>query len=242
MSFFFPPPPPFVGGAQPYAARPLNPSLEGVASSPPPFRLGGPIALIAEGVALAQPSTWPYLFLGQAQPYEGSQLAPFQTAVKVDNPPFSDASETSRVQATIVAPWQPAAWPYAFFGGWQPYTVAKLNPSITSSPINNPPFTQGGRTAGAQASVVAQAQPAAWSYEFLGSQQPYGPRVLNASLLAVIVNNPPFDRRARETMIQIVAQSQPPMWPYDFISRQPYAQAEFRVSFSYQIGRGLIIT
>jgi hypothetical protein len=243
VSIFFPPPPPFVGGAQPYAPSPLDPLIEAATVNPPPGTLGGPVAIAASLVAQAQPPIWPYECFGAAQPYATRMLNAALTAVEVDSPPFSQTGGPVAGTAEVVAQAQPPIWPYVFIGSWQPYAPAKLDPQIANAPTNNPPFSDFARMAALQALTVAQAQPPLWSYEFFAAAQPYAARTLNPSVTAVTVNNPPFDRRQREQMVESAANAQPPAWPFQFLGgKQPYAGSSPKIAFSYQVGRGFIIT
>jgi hypothetical protein len=106
----------FTGGrAQPYDSRKSAPGIPGQSGDPPPFTLGGPLALKMEGVAVNQPAwsytAWPYVFAGNRQPYMARQLPAALLAVTVSPFPFSHRGRTAQ-QATIRDAWNPP--PYDF--------------------------------------------------------------------------------------------------------------------------------
>lgn len=148
--------------------------------------------------------------------------AGIQGIIVVTYTPPTQLSLATIAIAAIIAAWQTIA-PYPFVGGQQPYAGALLNPALSGVQANNPPFQQPERTAQQQAIEIRAAQPDPWVYSFEGNAQPYQGRTLNPFIIRNEVDNPPFDRRAPETLVSVTQQWQPSVWPYYFIGgQQPY--------------------
>jgi len=235
VAIFFPPPPPFMGGAQPHAPRELPPSITAVPVNNPPFTQGGPIAVIAEVVAIGQPNPWQYVFAGPVagrQPYGPRQLNPSITAVPVNNPPFTYGGPIALL-AEEAAIAQPDPWTYNFAGATQPFTPKKNSPGIPGQSADPPPFTHRGLVP-ATAEEIALTQPDPWTYNFAGGWQPFQPRRLPASITAVPVNDPPFGSRGSAQLASIIAQAQPDPWVYAFMGGwQPFTPRKVTVSVTY---------
>jgi hypothetical protein len=96
--------------AQPYGARSISPAIPGQSTDPPPFALGGPGVLKMEMVAVNQIDwsviAWPYLFLGNRQPYAPRLLPAASGAVAVSSVPSTHRERTAIFQA-IRAAWNP---------------------------------------------------------------------------------------------------------------------------------------
>jgi hypothetical protein len=227
MSIYYFPPPPFMGGAQPHAPRVLPPPISAVEVDNPPSTFGGPVVLALELAAITQPDPWSYNFLGGRQPFEPKKLSPGIPGQDVDNPPFSNRAATPQ-QNTVVSITQPDPWVYLFHGSRQPFAPRNIAPGVPGQSIDNPPSTFGGPVVLAL-ELAAIAQPDPWTYNFLGSAQPYGPRLLGPQIPGRDVDNPPFTLGGPLALkLQAVAVSQPDWssaaWPYTFMGgRQPYA-------------------
>src|SRR5229473_4712168 len=133
---FHPPTPPlFIGGRQPYEPKRLPPSQLDAPASNPPFRYGGPVAVLAAIVSIVQPDPWTYAFAGSGgsgrQPYGQNQLNPSLLAVSVDNPPFTTGGPIAP-KAEIVGLHQPDPWSFGSLGpdnsGRQPYGNRQNSP------------------------------------------------------------------------------------------------------------------
>lgn len=198
----------FMGGLQPYTNVTLPPVLAGVQINNPPFTYGGPYALKAEGVAIAQPDPWTYNFTGNSQPYMGRQLPANLLDVPVNNPPFTYGGPIVGLMVPVEIAQPP--WPYTFIGGGQPYQPTLLSPAYTNVVVNNPPFTYGGPIA-PNAVVVSDAQPNPWTYTFMGGPQPFAPALLPGSTFN-IVDNPPFNRRRRMQVDVLISFAWIPYW------------------------------
>jgi hypothetical protein len=153
----------FIRSAQPYGQRQLSPGIPGQDVDKPPIsQLGGPYALKAEAVAIAQPDPWTYSFFGGRAPFEPKKLSPGIPGQDVDNPPFTYGGPLAlKLQGVMVnqPDWSLAAWPYVFMGNRQPYIGQLLAPAITAVQVNTPPFTQFERTAAAAAIRAAWNPP-----------------------------------------------------------------------------------
>ncbi len=126
--------------------------------------------------------------------------------------------------------------------GAQPYAPNKLPPSIIAVPVNNPPFKQQGRSQAVVSETATIAQPDPWQYNNLlgGLQglQPYGARQLPPSVMAVPVNNPPFENPSRTAALlaTTVAAWQPAYdpWQYNYLGgrqgEQPYGNRQLTPS------------
>lgn len=167
-------------------ARNLSPALlAAVASDNPPFTQPGRGAWLPTVLAAWQPP--------DPQPIQRGPLSPGIPGQSVDQPPYLHSERT--VAAGIVrSVSQPDAWTYTFAGGWQPYAPAKLNPSVTAVPENNPPFAHPERNAVANL-VRSVSQPDPWTYTFVGGGQPFAPRTLPLVVTAVRVDEPPYSQR-----------------------------------------------
>lgn len=223
----------FLGSRAPFVPSHLPPSISQQPVNNPPFTYPGrdPAHLVANEVYQWQPSPWPYDF-NQSQPYDQRKLNPALTGIAVNNPPFtSPGREPEHLVANEIYQWQPAAWPYIFSGGWQPYAQLKLNPSITAVTANNPPFTQLEHRP-AFASIKVQWQPDPWLYSPVGGAQPYTKRPLPPSTLNVAINNPPFQHRGRWAgLVNVEYQWQPDPWPPYFTGGwQPYSARQLEPS------------
>lgn len=225
----------FLGGAQPYAAKKLNPSQIAVQVDDPPFahreRTPQQNRLITQA---SQPDPWVYNTLGDGAvgPYMPSRLAGPVKGVQLDNPPFSQRNLDRG--SIVVQAWQPDPWVYNYagpVGGTQPYAPRKLPPQIILIPADPPPIQHPGRTVQQTAIAVQAAQPDPWVFTYAGpagGTQPYAPKQLNPSISAVPEDNPPFRHSARTPQVNVpVAQWQPEIWPYVFTGagatyRQPY--------------------
>jgi hypothetical protein len=227
MAMFYPPPPPFMGGRQPHAPSQLPAGLVAVSADQPPVTLGGPFALLAEVVQIAQPDPWTYSFMGRSQPFGARQLSPGVPGQSKDPPPFSHASRGARF-AGLVAAWQPDPWIYAGLGARQAYMGRQISPGIPGQSINDPPHTLGGPIA-LRAEAVSIAQPDPWVYAFMGQLQPFGKRTLSPGVPGQSADSPPFTSGGPLAIkLQQAAFSSPDWngttWPYLFIGRtQPYA-------------------
>lgn len=218
MAIFHLPPVQSTGGAQPYGNIAKFRDESGQVVNTPPFRYGGPVAVVAAIIATLQPNPWVYGYNGTgagAQPYGPRQLNPAIIAVPEDNPPF-DYDGPVAGQAEVIGLWQPDPYLYQFFGGRQPFAPSRLNPTALDVEVNNPPFNP--RAAQQKATPVAIAQPDPWVYNFIGSQ-PYG----HILLVVFRPEAPPVDSRGAAIRASIVTASQPNPWVYNFQGRQPYA-------------------
>lgn len=169
MGIYQPPPPVFSGGAQPYQGRKLNPSIEAVAVNNPPFLYPGRTAQYAALVLLSQPPA-PNAFEGGWQPLAPRQLNASLTAVAVNNPPFQQYGRWAGEQSIVLASQVPVPV-------WQkPYQIAAVFQSVAV--VTQVPWTPRWLPG-----VLAAHQP--------GPGLPQLPRLLNASLTAVEVDNPP---------------------------------------------------
>lgn len=213
----------FMGQQQPYEMGRLPPSLTDVPVNNPPFqhpeRWAG-LNAIKQGW---QPDPWPPIYMGGSGPYLSIRLNPSIHGIARNDPPFQYVGRWVGYPS-IEAQWLPPDWPFVFMGGRQAYEPAKLNPSLTAVPENNPPFRYPGLTPAQVAIVITQWQPDPWPAVFMGGRQAYTPRLLPASQTAVPEDNPPFrhpERWAGISAIKIPWQPDP--WPVVFVGgKQAY--------------------
>jgi hypothetical protein len=113
--------------------------------------------------------------------------------------------------------------PPPMIGGAQPYGPATLSPSITAVEVDTPPFTDGGPVP-LPASVVAVAQPNAWTYCYLGAAQPFGPRTLSPRIPGQSVDLPPSCHPGRSAQTaSLISLAQPDPWTFSFFgTSQPF--------------------
>lgn len=124
----------FIGSAQPYAPKRLNPVITAVQVDDPPFLdTGRNVEQTAIELALSQPDPWTYNFMGGLGPFLPRKLQPGTPGSSVDNPPFRMAGRLPQTTSTQWQ-WQPEVWPYAFMGARQPYQRGSLPPQITAVP------------------------------------------------------------------------------------------------------------
>lgn len=227
MGIYYQPPPPFMGGGQPHAPARLPAAVLAFVPSGLPFTYGGPIAIKAAIVAIAQPNPWTYIFLGGSQPYARPPLPPAITAVRVDNPPFCDGGPVP-LPASIVAMAQPNPWTWSFMGRQQPFGARQLSPAIPGQSADPPPVSHPGRSALA-AQIVTTWQPNPWTWSFMGRRQPFERAELSPGLPGLSTDAPPFTFGGPYVLkAEIVAIAQPEpwsytAWPYRFMgNRQPY--------------------
>lgn len=137
--------------------------------------------------------------------------------------PYIPVRNATIVIGLAVAAAAAAPWPYAFFGGQQPYAAKKNAPSLIESVVNDPPFQYPGRTVQQTAIAVQQWQPTDWPYAFMGNAQPYmGPRI-NPDTASVQANDPPFDMRRGANLDAIISLWQPDPYVPTFMGRwQPF--------------------
>lgn len=131
------------------------PTVGPVPDAPPIW--GTQQAIRAEILQLSQPSIWPYISMGAAQPYTPRKLAPQITAVRVDDPPFNgrlfqpyiaDATPFQQVKIRIIQAGAAAAQQSVFsriLQSWQPELLPPqrprlLPPQITAVQVDDPPF------------------------------------------------------------------------------------------------------
>src|SRR5690349_1636793 len=119
MGIFRQPPSPFMGGGQPHGPRKLPIAVTAVPANNPPFTVGGPFAIKAATVAIAQPNQWTYSFLGATQPFGSRELQPGLPGQSVNAPLFIHPARRPS-QAMLVTIWQPNPWTYSFMGAAQP--------------------------------------------------------------------------------------------------------------------------
>lgn len=222
-------PPVFIGGRQAYEPRKLNPAITAVPEDNPPFRHPELLQSTRSVTQSWQPDIWPFWFTGGRQPYSARQLDGHTIGVPQDDPPFSHPSRATWMPS-ITWQWQPdpwpPPWPFVFMGGRQAYAPARLHPSITDVPVNNPPFSHPARSPGMPA-VTFSWQPDIWPQVFMGGRQAYDPRRLPPPALGVPAENPPFQHPGRWAgLVSIERQWLPPDWPVVFSGAlQPYAPA-----------------
>jgi hypothetical protein len=223
MPFFFPPPPVFVGGAQPYTPAKLDPGIPGQSVDRAPASYEGRVEpTLGETAALAQPSSWPFIFLGAAggsgrQPY-APRTGPPSTLI-VPDPPFRHYGRRPEWMAITATAAQPADWPFVFVGaagggGQQPYGPRTSPPSLLIVP--DPPFRHAMRRAEWMATVAMIAQPASWPFVFINAQSraPYAGPLLAPGTPGQSVDNPPFGEPDVWELAPIVRAWQPPdPWP-----------------------------
>ncbi len=191
---------------------------------------GGPFTLMLQLVAVNQPEwsfkAWPATFMGGRQAYAPSTLPPGFPGFSADPPPFSDGGPVA-LPASIVAMLQPNPWTYSFAGGRQPFDPRKLPPALSAVPANDPPFTRGGPVA-IKSELFMLAQPNPWTYTFMGSAQPFGPKRRSSAIPGQSINNPPFTLGGPFALkLEAIAINQPgwsyTAWPYTFMGRRgPY--------------------
>jgi hypothetical protein len=137
------------------------------------------------------------------------------TQVAGNPPPFSDFSRApaGMVQDTI-AQWQ--TWPtdpsfFVFEGRLQPFEPRRLLPTVLAVPVNNPQPNRR-QVDNAMAAVAAwQRWPDDPSFfVFEGRSQPFDPRRLPPSFMAVPVNNPIPNRDVLDNTIATLAAWTPP--------------------------------
>jgi hypothetical protein len=208
------------GGRQPYEQRKLPPSFASVQVDNPPFTYGGPIALRASIVAIAQASPnnytpWQYQFVGGPQPYQPRRL--IFALPRVDAPPPIPPGGGTAVTASVTATNQPSAWPYLFTGGQQPYAPTRLNPA------NEAGFRVD---AGIFIPQFVEWKAPGRSYHFMGGWQPFAPKPpLNPTQLNIKTDLPPFSYAGRTLGIlqETAYLNQPSAWPFVFGgAKQPY--------------------
>jgi hypothetical protein len=241
MGVYYQPPPPFMGGGPPRVAREHAPAVTAVRVDDPPFKRGGPVAVLASVVASNWPSwsvfAWPYVFVSQSgQPYGERQLTPGIPGQSIHNPPFSLGGPYAlKALATAIA--QPDPWTYSFMGDRQPFGPKRRSSAIPGQSINDPPFTLGGPYA-LKALAVAIAQPNPWTFTFLGSSQPFGPKRRSSAIPGQSADPPPFTLGGPYALkLEAVAVNQPAWsytaWPYVFMgNRQPYAPRVIPAGFA----------
>ena len=186
----------------------------------PPFRCGGPVALLAEAVGIAQPDPWTYAFFGALQPFAAKTLSPQLAAVSANNPPFSVGGPVV-LPASLAEIAQPDSWTFSFLGAQQPFGARTLSPGIPGQSLQPPPYDHAGRSA-LMASLVSVWQPDPWSYTFDGAQQPFAPRVL--PYVVTNISQPPFSDAGRGAIAaQLIALTQPDPRTYSFFgTSQPF--------------------
>jgi hypothetical protein len=203
----------------------LPPAITAVRVDNPPTNIGGPVALKALLVALAQPNPWTYTYAGR-QPYELDKLAPGVPGQSINDPLFVHPGRTA-LATELVRIWQPDPWTYTF-AGRQPYELDKMAPGVPGQSIDRPPTMLGGPVA-LKALAAAMAQPDPWTYTYPGRTQPFGPPRLAPGIPGLSVNNPPTALGGPLTLPQaLVAFNQAdwsnrPPWPWLMTGgRQPY--------------------
>lgn len=228
MAIFHFPPAVSTGANQPYGTKARDREESGQQVDNPPFRYGGPVAVVAAIVAMVQPNPWTYSYTGAAsgaQPYGQRQLNPSITAVPANEPPYQAPGRSAQQAAIAATLTQPDPWVYGF-AGRQPYEPRKLSPGIPGQSVDPPPPVSVGDTAAQNAIITSIAQPNPWVWIFNGAvagRQPYGPRQLNATVTAVQVDTPPFDRRSAQQRATVAALTQPDPWVYNYgRGYQPY--------------------
>lgn len=172
----------FTGGRQPYDQRKLNSAITAITVNNPPFTYPGrdPSHIVANEIYQWQPSSWPYAFTGQRQPYDQRKLNPAITAVPGNNPPFRTPEQSPVTLSIKSTEWTPDPWIYSPPGSSQPYAPSRLNPVTLDVEIDNPPFQYPGRWSGL-VNVEYQWQPDPWPAIFMGGREPYSFRQLTPS-------------------------------------------------------------
>lgn len=225
MPFFYPPPPPFLGAAQPYAPPKLAPPITNVPADQPPTTLGGPVALKALAVAIAQPNPWTYTYFGEQQPFGPLQASPGVPGQSVDRPPVSHPSR-GVLAAELVTLWQPDPWTYNETSR-QPFEPRKLSPGVPGQSLDAPPPSFAGPLA-IKHELAWLSVPDPWVYLFAGGREPFEPRKRSPGVPGASINTPPTALGGPYALqASIVASNQPDWstkaWPYRFLGNlQPY--------------------
>ncbi len=212
----------FDGRRQPYAGRQLPPDIASITADNPPVGRSVRQSALNATVWQWRAADWPSVFLGGWQPYQNHKLNPSITPVVIDAPVPQQEGRNPQQQAIIVAAAQPDPWVYVPRGGWQPYAGRKLPPSLLSITVDNPPIGLSVRRERFN-EIVWQWRATDWPVVFAGGRQAYAKRVLQPSLINVIMNNPPFlhPGRLAQTVIEI-SYWQPTPWPTVFMGAGPY--------------------
>ena len=176
----------------PTLSNKLPPQITAVRVDNPPFSIRLPIH-------------WPLWQTIDPLPSLGAKLVQSGAAVVVSNP------SGSMVLRIVVVPPPPL-----------PQQSMKIAAILAVAATNDPPFTHRERFQAQLQGSVAQSQPDGWVYSFQGGRQPYEPLRLNAGLLGVRVDNPPFTHRGRAVVAAtITTMAQPPDPPPFMGGRQP---------------------
>jgi hypothetical protein len=178
----------FFGGGQPYAPLRQSPGIPGLDRDPPPLDRRTLQNLYAQPSYQSDP--WSAMFGGGLAPYQPKILNAQSVFVEVDNPPFEQSGPVAEI-ALVTSLAQPDPWSYALVGGAQPYTPRTLPPSITAVEVDAPPNALAGGPYALTVESIALSQPDVWAYAFDGNAQPYGYGLLDPTLSAVRVDNPP---------------------------------------------------
>ncbi|MES2671635.1 MAG: hypothetical protein V4673_14625 [Pseudomonadota bacterium] len=218
MGIFSYAPPPLMGGRQPHQPRRLPVAVTAVPAEQPPFSDGGPVPLPASVIAINQPPTWTYSFMGNRQPFGARQLSPGIPGQSINLPPVLHEGR-GVLLVEITAIWQPNPWTYSFMGGAQPFGPKRLSSGIPGQSADPPPVTQGGGPYALKLEGVAVNQSdwssKAWPFVFMGNRQPYAQRLLPPSFASVVVSPFPFSHRGRMSVVMAIrAAWNPP--PPDF--------------------------
>lgn len=139
----------FMGRRQPFEWRLQSPGVPGFSVNEPPYTFGGPVAIKATIVAMAQPPAWPYSFIGAAQPYGPKRRSSAIPGQSIDIPISATGGPlAAKLQGVAInqPDWSYSAWPYVFSGASQPYAPRRLPPAITAVRVDTPPFTHLART------------------------------------------------------------------------------------------------
>lgn len=210
-----------LGASQPFAPRRLNPSIIAVPVNPPPISYPERTPQLNAEKINFLPDPTLFYFHGGRQPFEPAKLNPSITAVPVNPPPTSHPERTAQLNAERVN-FLPDPTLFFFDGGRQPFEPAKLNPSITGTISNPPPFTHPGRLP--QRVIDLWFIPDIWSWTFMGWGQPLDSRNISPAIEAVPVNEPPYTyggRTAAEKAIILAQWVYDPSWTF-FGSPQPF--------------------
>lgn len=188
---------------QPYGKGQLPPSLLIVPN--PPFVLYGSDAWLNTTIQAWQPPD-PQPFTGDWQPLAPRKLSPGIPGQSVDSPPPANEGRYPNATPDVIArSWQPPDPP--------PTLPRNLAPGVPGQSVDNPPLLASRQMPLAldvpwpqpQVKLVPSAPPVTASQPYAplwmssvlsawqaGDAPPTIPRLLNASFLAVPVDNPPF--------------------------------------------------
>ena len=223
-----------MGSQVAYKARQISPGVPGQSIDRPPLTLGGPYALKAEAIQIAQPDPWTYSFMGALQPFGPRNLSAGVPGQWISAPPTTRPGQLAQVDQ-IANAWQPDPWVYAGLGARQAYMGRQISPGVPGQSYNEPPYQLGGPIA-LRAEVVSIAQPDPWVYAFMGQMQPFGARRLSPGVPGQSIDAPPLTNDGPLTIkLQQAAFSAPDWngaaWPYIFSGRtQPYAPSMVAIS------------